>query len=317
MDTGFFTSKPFVVGAIVAAVILGIGVSAYAFGGGPSTSGLAFERGCDPPALGGIPIAVEPNVTVDRAGERRTVVYALDAAAFQGGEIDLCAIVGDIVVEPAPGSRAELVFVIVNDAQAAVAATEVDAAFSAQGDRLLVAGWEPVAGKSRMLYDSNTAHVQVTLRVPASGAWAVRAATDVGDARVDDLLLGDVELTSDVGNLALAGVDLQGNATLRANVGDARADLASVQAGRIDIVSEVGDVDVALPQRADVGYDAVGETDVGEVELRLGQSEDYGSEGDGPGERERAKTAGFASKPTKVTVEATTSVGDVRIAVEP
>lgn len=314
MDNGFFASKQFLVAVVVAGAILAAGAGAYALSG-PS-DGISLTRGCDAPAMGGAPLDVTPNVTTESGGRRRTVTYTLDAASYQGGDIDLCTVVGQIIVQPAAGSRVELVFEIAGDVAEAVTATRVDARFASQGGKLLIGGWEPMVGKASPIFGSDTANARAILRVPASGAWTLRAHTSVGDVSVSEMLLGDVELASDVGNLLVDGVDLQGNATLVANVGDATARLASAQSGRIEASSEVGDVVVRLPARVDVGYSALGETDVGEVELRLGPSEDYASEGDGPGERERAQSAGYAAKPTKVTVEATTSVGDVSIIVE-
>lgn len=316
MATGFLGSKAFLLSALVAVGILAAGLGAYAMSVGPGGRTFSAEGGCDAPAMGGAPLAVTPEVVVEDDGARRTETYALDAAAFHGGAIDLCAVVGEILVEPAAGTRAELVFVIAGSPTKVVRSTVVEARFAAQGDRLLIGGWESLSGRSSGPFGGDTADVRTFLRVPASGAWSVRASMEVGDVRVSDLLVDDLRLASEVGNLRAIGVDLQGNATLDANVGDAIAQLASVQTGRIALAAEVGDLELRLPQRADVGYDALGETDVGEVELRLGPSEDYDSEGDGPGERERAKTAGFASKPTQVTVEAVDSVGDVLIVVE-
>lgn len=315
MMSGFFASKQFLVAAVVAVAILAAGAGAYALSG-PSSDGISLTGGCDAPVMGGAPIDVVPTDTTEPGGRRRTVAYALDAANHQGGKIDLCAVVGDIIVEPATGTRAELVFEIAGDLAEAVAATEVEARFASQGGQLLIGGWEPVVGKASPIFGSDTASARVVLRVPTTGAWAVRADAGVGDVSVSDLLVEDLDLTSDVGNLDLARVDLQGNVSLVASVGDVAAQLASVQSGRVTITSDVGDIAVRLPARVDIGYSAVGTTDVGEVELRLGPSEDYASEGDGPGERESARTAGYAAKPTQVVVEATGSVGDVRIIVE-
>lgn len=124
-----------------------------------------------------------------------------------------------------------------------------------------------------------------------------------------------LDLESNFGRVVATGIDLAGDARLHTSAGDVVLALASVQSGAIDATSSFGDVEVELPARADVGYDVVGETDFGEVTIRIGPTDHYESEGGhAAGERESARSAGFDSKPTKLTVAGSSSAGDVRIA---
>ncbi|HVM44858.1 MAG TPA: hypothetical protein VM582_02890, partial [Candidatus Thermoplasmatota archaeon] len=216
-------------------------------------------------------------------------------------------------VEPAAGSTLELVLVVESIAPVAVEATEVDARFRADGERLILGAWESKRGEARTFARGDSASVRMTLRVPASGPYAIAASNDVGDIRIIGLLVGPLHARTDVGDVIAKDVDLVGNATLRTNVGDAILHARSVVTGAISVRSDVGDAEALLPSRVDVGYDARASTDVGEAVIRIGDTETFESKASGPGEVEHARSAGFADKPTQVTVRATTDVGDARI----
>ena len=315
MDTGFFASKFFIVSAVVAALVLGAGAAAYAMGG---VGGGEFrvDGGCRAPALVGTRLAAAPEISQTADGRERTVTYRQDASATSGGRLELCIVVGEIAVERASGQAVELVFSIASGSARAAGATEVAAAFHQDGARLVVGAWEGAVGRDRALWGSDTTSVRLTVRVPETGPWDVRAHEDVGDMRIEGILVGALDVATSVGDITVRAVDLQGNATARAEVGNVAMTLASVQSGAVAASSDVGDVSLTLPARADVGYDARGAADVGSVELRLGATEDHQSEGDGPGETESARTVGYAAKPTQVRVEGTADVGDVRIVVQ-
>jgi len=314
MDTGFFASKYFVISAVVATAILGAAAASYAVGFGPGGSWDA-RSACDAPGLVGAPIAVERHVSIEDGGRRRVETYTLDASSYDAGSAQLCATVGDLAIETAPGAQATLVFTIHGDTAEAVGATRVDASFAADGSQLRLAGWQSVAARSRGFFGDDTAGVTVALRLPANGAWEITASTDVGNVRAEGLLAAALDIETAVGAIRASAIDLQGNASLAVDVGDVALSLTSVQTGRIVARSDVGDVEISLPQRADVGYDARAEAGVGDVTLRLGTTEQHESDGDGPGESESARTAGYAEKPTQVTVQGTTDVGDVSITV--
>lgn len=316
MADGFLASKYFLVSAIIATVIVGGAAGAYYVG--TSYGGFTFssQEACEAPALTGAPIAATPQVESDNSGRRRIETYVVDAASFAGGSLDLCISVGEIYVEPSEGPNVELVFTIDGDQARAVADTEVAAEFRSEDGGLVVGAWEPWRGRSEGVFRGDSAEVRLTLRVPASGAYDVRAVNDVGDVRVRGLIVHELRAQTDVGNVLVRDVDLTGNATLVTDVGDAILAALSVQTGEIIVRSDVGTAEAALPLRADVGYDAHAATNVGDAVLRIGETEFHEADADGPSEEERARSSGFATKPTKVTVDVTTDVGDARITAQ-
>ena len=74
-----------------------------------------------------------------------------------------------------------------------------------------------------------------------------------------------------------------------------------------------GNVVASLPTRADLGYDVTGKSDVGNVKVDIGPTELRDSNSDGPGSTVHARSKDYASKVSKVVVEADSNVGDVTI----
>lgn len=311
MDSRFFGSKYFAVAAAVAAAILVGAASAYYM----TDAGATYQTldACDAPALGGSEVSVTPRVEVDDDGERRMEAYTWNTTGLVGGRLDLCLAVGEIDVEPADGDALSVEVETYSGSARAVADTKTEVRFAKDGDRLVLAAWESARGAERSLFDGNGAAVRLVLRVPPSGAFTVHATNDVGDIRVSGLMVEDPTFQTDVGSVLVRNVDVVGNATLISNVGDTILHATSVTSGAIRLTSDVGNAEAQLPQRADVGYDVTATTDVGEAFIAIGDVESSESEGEGPGEHRSARTSGFASKPTRVTVEATTDVGDARI----
>lgn len=309
MGSGYLRSRHFVVAASLAALVLAGGASAYYVGGIERT--LALRPACATPVLEGTGLPLDLSRTTEDNERRRDETYRLNASGLRGGALLLCLDVGEVHVEPAEGDG--VLAQVASDSAAAARATKVEVRAHADGDRLVVAVWQTSRGQARSLFHDESASTRLVLRVPTTGPFTLDATTGVGDVRVIGLLLGETRLASDVGNVALRGVDLQGNATIETGVGDATLDAASVVGGRLRVSADVGNAEALLPQRADVGYDVRASTDVGEVVIRIGDVEASDSQGDGPGERETARSSGYAGKPTKVVVEAATSVGDARV----
>lgn len=307
MLAGFFTSKAFVVSAVIAALLLGAAAGAYYTFDADS---FGSESACSAPALRGAPVAAAP--TDARDGRTRTVRYALDAAAYQAGALDLCLGVGELLVEPSNASQVEVVFTI-RGATSAIDETQVEAAFRADDGRLVIGAWQSRIGRSGDAFGTRSAEVTLLVRVPVDAAYRLHAVSYVGDVRVGALRLDALDASADVGDVIVRDVELQGNATLRADVGDAILAATSVQSGTLRLTSEVGNVEAALPLRADVGYDATATASVGEAVVRLGEGASTTSEEDGPGQTATGRSGGYAEKPTKVIVNARADVGDARI----
>lgn len=311
MEGSFFASKYFVISAVAAAIVVGGAAGAYYM----TDIGRAFgsQDACDMPALDGTALSVTPGRLIEEDGRRRVESYAVNASGYVGGALDLCVDVGEILVEPSETGQATLEIVTHGEVAGAVEGTLVEARFRTEGDRLLVYVWQATRGEADVWFDQDSASVRVVLRVPASGAYATHATNDVGDVRISNLILEEARVSTDVGTVLVRGVDLLGNATLAADVGDAILDATSVTSGKITVSADVGNAEANLPQRADVGYDALARTDVGDAYIQIGDVEEHASVGDGPGEHETARSSGYASKPTKVVVQVTSDVGDARV----
>ncbi|HET6403320.1 MAG TPA: DUF4097 family beta strand repeat-containing protein [Candidatus Thermoplasmatota archaeon] len=311
MDTRFFASKYFAISAVIALVVMGGAAAAW------QLSAVAVKRGsqdgCAAPALGGSAIDVAPEVTVENDGARRTVVYRLDAASYAGGVLDACSPFGDIDVTPSAGDEVEITFVVSSRFPAVVDETMALAELRELDGRVAVAAWVPRVGHGGGLFGDETARVRLHVRLPDSGAWDLRARSMAGDVRASDLMARELDLRSSFGDVVATGIHLSGNATLGSSAGDVILALKSVQTAHIKATSSFGDVEVEAPQRADVGYDVSGDTNLGEVTLRIGPTEEHTSDSTGVGERESARSVGFASKPTRVTIVASSSAGDIRV----
>lgn len=315
-SAGFFASKYFLVSVAVAAAIIAAGATTYFVSERTGTSWVGGTD-CDAPSLPGATVEAALASRLDDDGKRRTQTYTLDGASFTGGALDLCLAVGEIVVEPSAGSSVEILVVTTAGTADAVAGTRVPVAFRADGDRLVVGAWQEAHGRSRSAFGSHDgADVALTVRVPSSGPYDVHAINDVGDVRVSGLMIDALQASADVGSVIARNIDLMGDATLTSDVGDALLVASSVQTGTIRLTTDVGNAEATLPSRADVGYDARASAGVGETAIRIGPTEQYDSDADGAGETETARSAGFASRPTRVIVHADADVGDARITAE-
>lgn len=311
IDTGFFGSKYFLISAVVAALLLGGAAGAYYIAERSDGTVFSFSGGCATPALGGSNIPVpSPTVTDSDGGRRRLVEYTLEASQYAGGALKACVDVGAIQVEPAAGSHVQIVFEIVGDTSGAVEATKVDAAFAERAGALSIGAWQSQRGETNGFFHDEGAAVHVTVRLPATGAYDLDLSSDVGNVRVGDLLVGDLEASTDVGHIAVSQADLTGNVTLTTEVGDIDLVAASVQTSRIELSVDVGDVNAQLPRRAEIGYDVEASADVGSVSVDIGPTEAMTSEEDGPSEHKTARSQGYADKVTKVRVTIVTDVGD-------
>lgn len=317
MDTTFFRSREFVVVAVVAGLLVAGGVVAVT--ASRNFANVEMHEGCTVGAVSGTALSTRPNDTGPRRESghwHRTVAYDVAAADLGAGALRACTNVGDLDVTTSPDGVARVVFRISGESEQAVAAAVVRARFVDDAGSLVVAADQPQAVEARSLFSSRGVGVDLEVQLPEAGAWGLDVATDVGDVDVEGVVARDVAASTDVGDLTLAGIDLGGNLSVSTDVGDVDVTLESAVSATFDLSTDVGDIDLLLPRSPDAGYDVAVSTDVGSVRVDLGETERYVEEDeDGPSERVEARSAGYASKPTKVRIQATTDVGDVEILV--
>lgn len=312
MEPGYFTSRQFLVAAAVAAFLVAGAAAAWSFGAGEG--GIVLDaRACQAPAHLGTQIPTTPRVERDEDGERVVASYDVDAGEAVGGSVHVCTAVGEVLVEPSPDALAHLQVRVAGEPDA-VAATSYGTWFGRHDGTLVLQAWvERQASSGSFWGMRNGAEAVIVLQVPMTGAYDVVALADVGDARVGALLVRELRVETAVGEARATGVDLTGNATISSDVGRAVLSAASVQTGTISVASDVDDVEVELPRRADVGYDVTASADVGDVDVEVGDTELDERDSDGPSASAHVRTAGYASKPTQVRVVATADVGSVRV----
>lgn len=311
----FVAGKTFLVASAVAAfLVVGTAVAYFASTepGGTAFGGIVGEESsCG--KLTGAPLDAEVEDSGLIAGARptRTVVYTVDATGLQGGVVFACTEVGDVEVV-AGGPTARLVFEISSSKRSEadrVRDAVVDAAFrEGQGLEILAEHDRPDGE------DDGSLVVDVRLEVPPSGAYAVTAATGVGDVRVQDLLLRETSLTTGVGDVTLEDGDATGSIVATSGVGDVHLLLSYVETADIAVETGVGNLMVELPARPDTGYRATGTTGIGSVVLDLPGAHAE-TKRDEMGGSASASTQGYDAKPTRVAVQATTGTGDVRVFV--
>ena len=309
MDRTFFTSRYFVVSAIVAGLILAGAAAAYQYGGTRITSG----HGCDRPALGGTPVALAPAESHEAAGERRTVTYRVPAGDHARGELVACSRFGDVTVDPSLKDEIEVTFVIDARSADAVRTTDVVAELREDGDTLRLGAWVARLGQGGTGLRATSAIVSLHVRLPEGTPWEIRASSDTGDIRAQGLRLAALDLRTRFGDVTVQDADLGGDAVLATETGHVVLGLSGVHSGTIDASSRFGNVELALPARADIGYDVDAASDFGEVTIRIGPTERYDSTQQGAGTRETARSVDYATKPTQVSVTGRTDTGDVRI----
>lgn len=242
--------------------------------------------------------------------------WTFDASTFDAGLAELCVAVGEVLVQPSVDDLVRIEARIEADAQQAVDATEMVVAFAQQDGELNLAVYEARVGQSRTMFGGHGAGVTLIVQLPARGAWDLDLATAVGDVRASDLLVGNLTARASVGELRTLDLDLVGNVDVETSVGSIIIDLRSVQSGTITARADVDDVEISLPTRADVGYDVKATTSVGEVDVRIGETETYTSRDQDVGGDVHAVSKGYASKPTQVKVDVSANVGDVVVAAK-
>ncbi|MHB8605807.1 MAG: DUF4097 family beta strand repeat-containing protein [Thermoplasmatota archaeon] len=316
MEPSFFRSREFVVAAVVAGLVVGIGLAlafSPALGGPLSTQ----TTDCAREARGTLLVA---NVTSENDtfadGARRIVTYTLDARALSGGDLEACTTTGHVSVAPASAKEARVVFTIRSsaaDARAAVDATRVEARFARSGGSLGVAAFQATAASGFGML-SGGASVDIDVELPADGAYNVTATTDTGAVSLAGLLVKDVSLSTATGSVSALDLDAQGNVTASTATGRIDVALKSVESGNVSLVSSTGHVSLALPRRADIGYDVSAATSTGSVRVDVGPTELSDSKHDGAGGSAHERTKDFYAQPTRVTVRAKTATGGVDVA---
>lgn len=315
MDKGFFRSREFVVAALVAGVLVLGGAYARTAYDGEIAS---WRKGCSVRLPAGAALAAEPtDGGVEQHGRlaRRVVTYELNASHLAGGAAEACTAVGALAVTRSSDDRARVVFTIETDgarSAEAVAGTRVAAVFSASAGGLHLAAWADNRPEMSSWFGDRSGIVDVRVELPDSGRYEIDVATGVGEALVEDLRVGNLTAALDVGDLVVRDVDLAGDLSTAVDVGDTRLELDNVRTGSLEVVSDVGDVQVTLPSRADVGYQLTARTDVGSLTVDVANLTGDRDE-DGPSESFSGRSDGFAGRPVKVKVDVVADVGDIRI----
>jgi hypothetical protein len=312
MDARFFRSPHVLVSLLVALLIVAGGAASLAVVDRLAT-GLDASA-CDPIDLGGTPLDVRPTESTAGPADRTLDYVFAVPKGMAGGDARACSSVGDVTMLPSTDSFAHVEIHVHGPDAASVAATTAQVRFLDLGGRLGIAAWEDHEGRSGGPFGSGAASLDVTIRLPGTGAFDATARADVGDVDVEDLLLGNLTLVDHVGDVTVRGADLDGNATVATNVGKQTLSFASVENGTMSLSSRVDDVSLHLPQRADVGYDVHASSRVGTATVDIGPTETYdAASGHGTGGDVHARSAGYASKPTQVAVDASSDVGDVEV----
>lgn len=306
LEPGFATSKPFIVGAIVAVLIVGVGAASYTTANDQGWFG--GTSNCDPIRVpGGTPGIIAAD---QREPERREIEITVPRAP-QGGAVELCIAVGEIVVTRAPGDVPELTLTI-RGPSGAVDSTVVETLTSTENGRLRLAVWESQQGRQGTLGNTRSATVALELSLP-DGLWDLHAYTHVGEVHVSDVRVGTLRLSSEVGNVVATQLNSEGNTTVTTSVGSITLDYESVQSSRIRATSNVDGVEIRLPERADVGYKVHAWANVGDVDIDIGPTENLVNDRDATGAEVNAQSRGYDNKPTQVEIEATADVGDVLV----
>lgn len=313
MDRGFFRSKEFYV-AIALAGLLVVG-GAVALGASQNFQSVRHFVTCDLPAPGGSPRQAQVQRSeIERAGLdfRQTVVYTVDLADAPADRVRICTDVGDVRVGTVDGTTARVTFHLRGDSEQALRETQVQAVFGgAAGTDVLAQVVQ--SAEVRSLFKSDSTSVEIVVELPAAGAWGVQAETAVGDIDLGEMMVADVDLSTDVGDIGAEGLDGGGNVTVTTDVGDVDLAFRSVRSGRFEVSTDVGDVALALPRSPDVGYDVDAAASVGSIDVDIGATESLVRDEEGPGGSVEARSAGHDARPTKVAIHARTDVGDIDV----
>lgn len=318
MDKSFFRSKEFVASAIIATIVIAGGAIALG-AGGFSESGIRSHRACSAPTLEGPVLNVDPTDETRLSGDHavRTVSYVLDNLTFSRGAIDGCTSVGHVKLVPSTNDRVRVTFTLDaegRDAETAVKFTQINADFRLDGTTLRLGAWEGVGTQSGgVFWGDRSTQVRVLIEVPENATYTFKGRADVGFVAAERLVLDRADMATDVGDIDLSDVHMQGDVNLRSDVGDITGEFLSFQTGTVDARVDVGDVRLRIPERADIGYAVTGRTDVGSVHVDIGPAESTTRNDDGPSESVQTKSKGYDEKTIKVTIKGVVDVGGVTI----
>ena len=304
IDAGFFRSTPFIVGGIIALAIIGTGVASWA--GVGAGLGSQFSDGCSAPTIHGSPL-VATRTSAQTDATHRTITWLLDANGTQGGALAACHTSGSILVTESPDAQIHVIARLEGDASA-LDKIDAEAAFARDGNGIETAAWlARSASNGFSIHSSNGADFEIQL--PNTGHYEARASVDSGSVELRGLLWGNVTATADSGRITMRDVDVAGNTSLAVDSGEIDYGATAVGPSELHASADSGTVTLALPQRADIGYDATGTADSGSVAIAIGETEQYVKEDNNV----YAVTKDYASKPTKVRIVASVDSGQIAI----
>lgn len=313
MDTGFFRSRHFAISAVIAALILVAGataVSMHDFGFPGSSSSECRVR-----LPTGDALRTTPRTTDE--GATRILRWSADAAAFDVARIDVCLAVGDLAVEPADDGNVTLELRLRGGAPELRETFPYNVAFARGSDGgLAIAAWQGAVRERWSMENEGLPAATVVLRLPQDVRVEGSVASAFGHVGAAAVRAANLTLDTNSGDVRAAGLLLEGGLRAETNFGNVELELASVGTGRIVAESNSGDIDLKLPQRADVGYDVVAESSTGDIVVRIGDAESYENDSHAVGGTARVRSAGYGTKPTQVEIDADTSFGDVRVIAE-
>lgn len=255
--------------------------------------------------------AIEPTRDVSDLEQNRVLRYSFDASAFDRASLDICAALGDVTVEPSQSSNLTVEVRISGGSPELRDKLVTHVAFAQRDGTLNVASWQAAVEHRWRLGEQTFPSLTVVVKAPESLVYAITLTGSSADLRVSDLRVSNLTLDSKFGDVRASGVLMEGNVHAATRSGDIVLNFTSVQSGAILADTRFGDIDIALPNRADTGYDAYVDTNFGDVHVNIGAAEIY--EGGHGQDETHVRTAGYAEKPTKVEVRAETRSGDVRI----
>ncbi len=295
-------------------------VSSTAFAGCFDSWSFSSHSGCSTSTPSGT--VIEANVTdsgveMVKGRAHRVINHVVNASDTVGGGIDVCTAVGDITVTTSDDEFARVTFVIDSDDADDARAARFEGVFTRQNDGLRIAAWQPASDdEGGSSWGGRHTSASVFIALPETGPYALKIRTDVGDITLKDLIAGEIDTSTDVGDITFSRVHATKDVDARSDVGDLDLRFASAQSAGFSLRSDVGDIDVVLAARADTGYDVYAESDVGKVHVDIGPAESKSASSDPPGERVETRSTSFDDRPTKIRIDSRSDVGDIDIKVQ-
>jgi hypothetical protein len=238
------------------------------------------------------------------------VRYVLNGTAFPSvplGTLEACAPVGSVNVTS--GAVASVFFHLRADGIGAadwVANTAVSGAFTTGG---IAASVDHVAAGP----DIGSHEIDIVITVPSSITWRPLIQADVGDIAINGVNLSEANIHADTGTITLRTPTLSGASAVDADTGDVVLVATGMRNGTIHAHADTGMIVLKLPAGSSFGYNVTASADTGSANVDIGTTSSKTIHTSGSGETNEQVSAGFASKPVQVSIDASTDTGDVNV----